>query len=395
MSQDLPYFILDECGTLDEPIPRIFNVQNLEEAVPPGFNAVRLLLDGRMDGDLEWKAVRKAAVRYMTRGLKLFWEIDFGFSQGLRLPLSDQTQFMALGLSLSHFQNTLWEEFRQHTIGVCLYRGSADCTRLYTWTSEEVKTLQDWLQRHLKEVSRLSALTGMTLKSFEEIDPVVLQRSRIGHHLMQLFCQDAIVEYLNLFAGRLPDGLTPFILLDISEITDPLFLMQRLSKERFDLLCRGVSDSILPIPALSQYSEKGLFGYMARDIQKIHPINSSLGICVPPISIYLNEKQPFQKAIEEILAQKLSFRAVSEDFLSSEWHGLDFILVDPDTISVQGTRKLRGFCAAGGTIVTTQGKSLGLSHEISFEQWLERNENLFSKTTLADELSQTFGNTII
>ncbi len=63
----------------------------------------------------------------------------------------------------------------------------------------------------------------------------------------------------------------------------------------------------------------------------------------------------------------IDYRIIPETYLTTEWHGLDYLIVDPDSLSSQGFRKLQGFCAAGGTIVSL-GKIMGLPYEILFDE---------------------------
>lgn len=73
------------------------------------------------------------------------------------------------------------------------------------------------------------------------------------------------------------------------------------------------------------------------------------------------------QAFEQILARNIEPRAIAEIFLVSEWDGLDYLVVDPAHLNKEALRKLRGFCAAGG-IVVSLNEPLGMSEEMLFDR---------------------------
>jgi hypothetical protein len=370
-----PFIFIDDLSSFNTnseinfPILKIYNIECFDENVPAGFNAVRILLDGRTNSDLNWKATRYAAVRYMAQGMRLFWEIDLGLFGQLQSSLSDQAQYLSLRLALEHFRDTLWKEFSQHTIGLCLYRGSIDFSHQLLWDATQVTNLQEWLRDLFKDVKTFVAETGIEKRTFEEIDQLILTTTEAGESLLKLFCRDAAMEYINLLAGLLPDGVIPFVLLDTSSIKSSLLLAQLLSKERFERVLRVTNESLLPI---NVFSPSGVTsGFVDRKPQVIktqHP--TTLGVCLPPTSLYRpSHDLNLQKAFNLISEKNIPFRIIFEDNLTTEWEGLDHLLVSSSCLTPQGIRKLRGFGAAGGTVLII-GESIGLPYELQFKDWI-------------------------
>lgn len=329
------YLLIDEFSHADqEPFtPKI--VENPKESPSVAFNTVSIPIDGRADALLNWKEPRLEALKAISDGKKLFWEIDLGLFSRLSLPLLDQTQFLTLGLSLDHFRDSLWAEFKQHTIGICLYRGGLDFHR-QIWREELKGHFSEWLKdRHYQ---------------YEQI-----VKEPIGQRLLQLFCRDVATEYLELLARRLPDGLMGAVLLETESIDHELLLAQLLVKERFERMARFVSNGRLAADLFS-VSQKELGGFNCKISHAPSSKRVNYGICLPEAShAFFEYEEPLELFLKELKRDSIGFRFVSETTLTSEWDGLDYLVVIAPLVSVQGIRKLRGFCAAGGTVIPVGG----------------------------------------
>lgn len=314
----------------------VFDAQSLDEEVPAPFDTVKIKLEGTLKADLKWEKERAAAASYIAKGLRIFWEMDLGLFQGLKYPISNASQFLSLSLSLDHFRDTLWKEFRDQTAGLCLYRGSADFSVGYQWNEEQEANLQGWLKE--QELERQSS------KETES-------------RLLSLFCRDAAGEFLEMLAGPLPDALNRFILLDVSSVEDPLLAAQLVTKERFSHLTVG-GKILWDGGVISRHPEKATLGERAR-----------IGVCLPPMNKGIAQPiQGLSAGMRRLQQKGLAFRVIPEYFLTADWDGLDYLLVASDQLTIQGKRKLNGFCAAGGVVVTI-GDMIGLPDEISFDAW--------------------------
>lgn len=330
------YVFLDPIEIEDVPTPLIYDAQN--DAVE-GFNTVLIKLDARTNSSLDWRKACERARYEIACGFKVFWELDLGLFDQLPMPLSDQTQYLALQLSFKHFRETIWPEFEPHTVGASLYRGDLDFSRGFAWDHvEQQENYTEWK------------------KKFSEKMP--------DDYLRKLFCREVSLEYIQLLVRQLPGELITCVLLDAASIQDPLLLGELLAKERYGHLHRAVAEMCLPETALSM-DPKGFLGSYILTSERINSI--SFGICLPE-NLSGESQAAFTKTIDHLQKFKLPFRFVSETTLTAEWNGLDALFVD--NVSAAGRRRLQGFCAAGGTVVAL-GHPLGLVQEISFSDWVK------------------------
>jgi hypothetical protein len=280
---------------------------------------VTITLDGKVTSSLDWGAERQLAVSAIQNGDKLFWAIDLGLFGQLKNPLSNQTQFLSLVLSLEHFRDTLWKEFEEHTAGVLLYEGSADFSKeIYSGLDQGRSILwDDELQQNY--------ITWCERKA-------VMDKS--------LFCRDVAAEYLTMLANRMPDAMPLFIKLHLSSLS---FVqeIQLTHQERFGRIQLIVNGSNLPTN-----------------------LEITVGLCLPSFEkVDPKYYEGMEAAVNYLLARKIPFRVIPETYLISEWDGLDYLVVVPEGLGSQGIRKLHGFCAADGTVVSL-GDPIGVAQEI-------------------------------
>jgi hypothetical protein len=337
--------------------PRIFE-GNWREANPSGFEAVIIDLDGHIQADLDWKKVRQQAQEAVDKGYFLLWNMQMGLFQGLTQPLTSQSQFLSLTLALEHFRDSLWKEFKPKTLGLSIFRGSADFSRNFCWDEHQEQNLRNWLYEI--EAPHLAVLDFSQLRQHAQ-----------GKQLSSLFCRDVAVEYLALLATRLPDAMPAYLYLDATSFSSHLIEMQMLNPERFDRLHLILKGHRLPFEVMGwgTPTSYGYSGHVAVDL----PASQSplVGICIPPMHYYhAHHYQGLEEGILALKKKSISFKLIAECQLTSQWDGLDYLLYSPTGLSMQGKRKLQGFCAAGGTVVST-GDLLGLPYELSLKDWLQ------------------------
>lgn len=332
----------------------------VQDPLPVGFNAVTIFLDGQVRADLNWKQAREQAQQAVQQGYALMWNIDLGLFDRLMQPLTSQTQFLSLALSLEHFRDSLWQEFKSQTLGLSFFRGSADFSQNFPWDNHQKHNFQEWKQE--VGCSHLGAWDELSLS----------QRCE-ERRFTQLFCRDVALEYLSLLAARLPDSLRTYIYLDALSLADfPLNQLQILNPERFDRLRLALKGSSLPFNAWGWQtpSYQGYSGVISADLPLVPKI--SIGLCVPPLGFYHSSHyQGFEEGIKCLKERHLDFKLIAEHQLTSQWDELDYLLYTPAGLSSQGRRKLQGFCAAGGTVISTGDYLLGFPHEMSLAQWVE------------------------
>ncbi len=267
------------------------------------------------------------AQKCCEQGLKIFWNLDLGLFNQLKSPLSNQMQFLSLILSLEHFRDTLWKKFKDHTVGVCLYKGTANYSQELIWDDQLTQNYLTWDMAFIKDNCEISET-----------------------YLKSLFARDAVAEYLTLMANRMPDAMQIFIVLNMDFSLNLMLEAQLTHRERFARFHLIVNNGRLPNTSM-------------RD-KKVNK-----GVCLPDYHL-IDPKyyRGLDVAVKDLLNRKLSFKVIPEAFLTHEWDGLDYLLVEPQGISAIGMRKLQGFCAAGGTVVTL-GNHLNLTHEVHYSEW--------------------------
>ncbi len=337
--------------------PKIFE-GHWQDSIPSGFDAVMIDLDGRMQADLDWKKAREQALKVVEQGYALMWNMKMGLLNDLSKSLTDQSQFLSLTLALEHFRDSLWKEFKDQTLGLTFFRGSVDFSDGFNWDESQEQNLKNWLQ----EIK----WPGKSMIHFSE------WRQTEGQQLTRLYCRNVAIEYFMLLASCLPDHLSVYLFLDVSAISGSIATeMQMLNPERFERFYLALRNHRLPFDAIGWETPTahGYSGFSFASLPSEHA--ASVGVCLPLVHVY--QSQYYQSLEEGVLAlqeRSIVFKLISECHLTSQWDGLDYLLCHSASLSAQGKRKLQGFCAAGGTVISL-GDPLGLHYEITLDDFLK------------------------
>lgn len=286
----------------------------------------RIYLDGRVNSSLDWSAAENEALACKE---EILWDLDLGLFDSLKRGLEDQTQFLSLSLSLEHFRDTLWKQFKERTHSVCLYNGSVDFSKEFRWDDKQWVNCAHWLQSQgEKEVNRLT-----------------LEKHPEGQQLLRLFCRDTCVEYIQLLANRMPDTMNVSVILKSNGFSY-VQEAQLFHPERYERLF-----------VLKE-------GELIKETTK-----AQVAVLLPPMDMCRETHYSgLQKAFETLIAKDIPFRIIPENHLITEWDGLDFLLVSPTGLSSAGKRKLQGFAAAAGSVISL-GSKIGLPNEMDFENF--------------------------
>lgn len=340
--------------------PKIFEGDCLQ-GIPEGFDAVTIDLNGHLQSDLDWKKAHAQAKQAVEKGYLLMWNMQMGLFSDLIHPLTNQTQFLSLTLALEHFRDSLWKEFRFQTLGVSLFRGSIDFNRSFLWDEHQDKNLRSWLQE-------------INASNFASLDFSELLRNQEGKQLVSLYCRDVAIEYIALLATRLPDTLPAYIYLDASVLPTPLSKIQMLNPERFERLSLALRGHQLPFHAIGWHHATPQ-GYSGMRLTELPPEpTATVGICIPPMHFYQTQYyEGLETGIFALQKKSIPFKLIGESSLTSEWDGLEMLFYSPAGLSAQGKRKLQGFCAAGGIVVSTT-YPLGFPNELCLTEWENKYE---------------------
>ena len=283
-------------------------------------------LSATLNDDLNWEKGIEQACHFVQAGHTIFWEIDLGIDR-IHFPLDDDLVFHARCAAIDHFSKTVMPVFQKATMGVCLYRGPLDLSSHFVWSGRQK---QGWEESHKKS--------------------------------LRLFCVENYASYFQRLASNLPDDLAVFLLFDVTGIKkcEALELLSKRRFERFELAVRGISTLLWSIDWEGQGSPLGWIGEGMPPKKNPTP---TIGVLFP---------EDVSDGDEDFLSlfDGMNCRMISQSFLMEEWDGLEVIVVRAGQINSRDRRKLMGFCAAGGLVVTF-GESLELSNEISGNDWLK------------------------
>lgn len=345
--------------------PIIFDARTLDDPPPSGFNAIRIPLNASIKADLFWEPERKAAEKYIQQGFRIFWDIDLGLFKNLPQPITNQSQFLSLSLALDHFRNTLWKDFSRDTVGLCLYRGTADFSLEYIWDEQQLNNLKEWFKDVFIDIESFVSETRCFVSSFEEIDLEKLLSTPYGSRMLAIYCKNVAEEYFELLADCLPDLLQCYVLLDIESISDISLQVQLTARESFSKINLGIRGAQFNSNILAWNGSPGQLGVISREEISKKKNNPKVGICLPSKIKDLPSKwKSLENVFINLKEKNIPFRAIPEVTLTTEWDGLDCLIVPLQDLSVQGHRKLQGFRAAGGLIIPADEFALYFDHMI-------------------------------
>ncbi len=250
-------------------------------------NVMMISLEAGLSASLDWREAQKRASDAVEAGKLILWDFNLGLFSRLSSPLTDETQCLTIKFALEHFRKTLWPHFSSSTFGAALYRGPADFSSFFSWTTEETDQYQKWLQN--------------------EKDSPFLRR---------LFCQEFCKEYFHMLAPALPEEIPQFIFLDAHDLSmaDFFCLTSRELYTHFQMGIRSHWPAKLTcqVPAVLETEE----GYKAIPSDKV-----TLGVCLPSMSV---RKEKLWKEVEETVTRlSKPFLVMTDLHLPQEWDGID------------------------------------------------------------------------
>ncbi|NNM43916.1 MAG: hypothetical protein HKM07_06190 [Chlamydiae bacterium] len=316
------------------------------------YNGVVISLPAGLASDLDWSLQKEIAESVVENKGQILWKLDFSLHDS-SFSYTDSMAFQSFTIAIEQFVKTLHANFAANTLGVIIYQGDIDFYHRFTWDASLQNNLEEWLVQMGQEENGLHHYNEFYEKE-------------IGNLLLSRYCTSVFSEYLHRLISYLPDTLPVFCLLDVTEESSFAKVAHLLSKERFPHVHLIIRGSIYP------------FGELLWDDTCIRsmPIQDNIivGVCVPSEEICgLSHLSDLEIIIQDLSQKKIPFRMIFESLLNEQWGELEEIVIISSGISVQGKRKLQGFCAAGGFVVS-YGKKLGLIQEMSFEDYKKKSE---------------------
>ena len=347
-------------------IPLIFDA-GPQEDIPEGFNAVRIVLDGTVRSDLNWTAQIDRANALRDRGYRIFWEMDLGLLSRLELSLSDEQQFRSLSIAVKHFADAVWPKFSDETVGLCLYRGTGNYSLRFPWDEERREALRLWLQEAFKTPEMLEEELRSPIAGWSTVSEKTLQSTAPGQEILRLFCRDCLTHYLEMLTAGLPAYLSLYSLVDMTGVLPERHCYQLAHREVWEDMWPIVRGAPRETTEFTWDDRIGNRGFLGRILPNQKENDPFIGLCLPSrTTVAPSQLKALDSIIAQLRAANYSFRVLAENFLSSDWEELDYIVVLSDCINPTAVRMLHGFCAAGGTVMH-EGQALGLSSEVPFD----------------------------
>jgi hypothetical protein len=312
--------------------------------------ACTIHIDAGVNSNLDFEKEKRVARGLFEQGLNFAFKIDLGLFSHLKKPLSHKSQYLSLDLALEHFRDTFWGDFQESIDDISLYSGHVDFSKDFIFDEIQILNLQNWLKEHFSTPELFSKETAMSISTFSEITPEILSKCNYGKKLVSFFTRDACLEYIHILAANLPDTMPISIHLDASGIIDPLFFALLTSKEHFH--------------SLKLHTTNGV-NYITQEKE------ANIAICLPSLkSFFPSTLNVLKYAFDLFEERKIPYRVIPEALLISEWDLVDYLFVNPATLNKEGIRKLQGFAAAGG-IVVSLAEPIGIPGEILFTEYLQ------------------------
>lgn len=359
-SRSIPYVYM---GSLDSP--------NLAS-----FNTIAISLDARLDSSLDWSKPVQLAKKFSEIGYNIMWDIHLGLFKELHLSLSDTSQYKSLNLAMDHFFDIIINDFREQTLGTILYKGSIDLSHDWQWSVDQVLNFRGWLSEQFVSNHAFINQTGIACSDLLSIDPHDLTKHVSGKNLLRFYCMSAAIDYISMFTSRFDSDLLPYVLFDSALVKSPTHVFQLVDHEDLDVVQLALrSCPFESWHAVGWETKPFINGYIGKTYKSYQELQMmpTLGIVIPSKAIYDESRiGDYDKIIKEVEGHK-SYKLIGERNITIDWQGLEEIIVLD--IEKDSKRKLEGFIAAGGVVITEHG-SLNLSKEIHLNHYLKSLRNI-------------------
>lgn len=318
-------------------------------------NCCKIPVDLSSDVILDFSLAESSARKIVEQGGFILWDLYIDFPSKLS-QMRFEGLFNLHFHSLKVFSESLFDKFKEETLGCCLYQGTAEVDRIFSWSEGDMVEFQEWLE-DLYQTPELLFETKKNalgdIKAFSDIDSHMLDVTPFSRHLRNVYTMNLFMSYLHRLVAALPEDLLACISLDTSSISHDGFLAQLLSKERFSHIHLLVDKKRVPI--------EGMLNFTTDEDVK-------LGVCFPnDPQCLLSHLNLFKKLFTKLFQNKISYKIIPEFLMTSSWDGLDYMVFSKNCLSPQGKRMLQGFVAAGGTGVYMD-EPLGLETEVHLEE---------------------------
>jgi|GEM_PF-1555037 len=290
-----------------------------------GGNTQTVVLDCGPQSTLRWEQAIELAKELQSRGQLILWKLDLGLFDRLVMPLSDEAQFCALTMALDQFNERIYPQFANDTLGVVLYEGPVDLCNQIKWSYE-----------------------------LEEAYELFLDQRESTSFRKQLFLRNCAFDFLKLLSARLPEELILFLKVDGTMIEKRTHFFSLVSQEQtqpFHLIVKSPHLQALPYAfEATGWGFSTPMGICGAGDQKIQQRRLHQALLLPASSLEMEEEweklEPFFDGLSDA-----SYRLIPEPLFTEMWDGVDELYVVPSSIDERAKRKLAGFIAAEGVVL--------------------------------------------
>ncbi len=193
----------------------------------------------------------------------------------------------------------------------------------------------------------------------------------IGVLLMRVNENAIPFEMLRAINAFFPDSSSLFLAYEDSGVI-PLFdVFKTLCSEdleHFQLILKGRGVDRFPyaLPCLGWGRSLSPLGNLCSIPTPLLPVKPlRVAMVLPSLPTPL-----FDEALEILEERQISFLIVPQHKITTSWEGIDYFITFPAFLSRQGYRKLLGFCAAGGVVISMGENEWDFPNVLSFDEFL-------------------------
>lgn len=317
------------------------------------FNAVSICLRGGPHDLLNWEEAQQLGREAIVQHCSILWDIQLTLFPFLLDSVRYPTHLASTRGALHYFRESLWQEFQEQTVGLNLWHGNSQFASFLPWNESQE---EQWKGYSAQVIQQYHAYR-LPLPS--------------SSHLRHLFARNLCLKALMLLAEFLPAHLPLYFTLDLSHpslsLVEELQLREGSGCERFRWIVQGGK---LPCEAMG-WEQPTPWGYLGHTAQlPSSKQQAQIGICLSDTIIY--DAPLLADTLEALMSHSVPFRLIPESLLTAQWEGLDWLFYQPHLITRQGKRALKGFCAAGGKLVSLDPQYSDLNSDLtdySYAEW--------------------------
>lgn len=350
MDDDIPFFDGQVCLIGESVFQPIVCLGGDET----GYNTVAIPVSLLPYGDLNFEEPLIKAKKAQSNGFKIIFDLDLGLFDRLKMHLESDRLFSALTLSLESFQKALLAPFASITLGVIVYKGTADFYQLLKNDYSLIESFALW-------VSAAYQITS---------DSKTLETSDFGRLILTQGYFEMGIRFIEQIREPLNQQLPVFVLLDFQDITDSKTKAFLLNRERLGKVLFAVKNADQYYSGIQWdgrfQSPFAFFG--TKGPQIVAPSQKKYGILLPAIEKKnLMDYKEIGETIDFFIKEGLAFRMIPESYFVSEWDEVDLLFV-PKELSQEGLRMVKGYLASQGELIALDS-ILEIPDATLFNEW--------------------------